>query len=185
MILPIYLYGQPVLRKETEDVPQDYPDLKQLVKNMFETMYHADGVGLAAPQVGLSLRLLVIDADVVGDDCPECKDFKRAMINPEILERSDDTVTLEEGCLSFPGVHEKVARSKKIRVKYYDEDFQEHEEVIEGFAARIVQHECEHLDGHVFIDNISAIRRQLNKGKLNDIIKGSVRCSYRAKAIGK
>lgn len=160
MVLPIYLYGQPVLRKEAEDVPANHPDLKGLVANMYETMYNADGVGLAAPQVGLSLRLLVIDADVMGDDYPECKGFKRAMINPDIVEESEEEVTLEEGCLSLPGVHEKVARAKQIRVRYLDENLVEHDEVIGGFAARVVQHECEHLEGHVFIDNISAIRRQ-------------------------
>ena len=185
MILPVYLYGQPVLRKEAEEVPQDYPDLKVLVSNMFETMYHADGVGLAGPQVGLSLRLLVIDADVLADDFPECKGFKRTMINPVFLEKSEETDSMEEGCLSLPGIHEKVSRSVRIRIKYQDADFVEHEEELRGFAARVVQHECEHLTGHVFIDNVSAIRRQLNKGKLNNIIKGSVRCSYRAKAIGK
>ena len=185
MILPVYLYGQPVLRKEAEEVPQDYPDLKVLVSNMFETMYHADGVGLAGPQVGLSLRLLVIDADVLADDFPECKGFKRTMINPVFLEKSEETDSMEEGCLSLPGIHEKVSRSVRIRIKYQDADFVEHEEELSGFAARVVQHECEHLTGHVFIDNVSAIRRQLNKGKLNNIIKGSVGCSYRAKAIGK
>ena len=185
MILPVYLYGQPVLRKEAEEVPQDYPDLKVLVSNMFETMYHADGVGLAGPQVGLSLRLLVIDADVLADDFPECKGFKRTMINPVFLEKSEETDSMEEGCLSLPGIHEKVSRSVRIRIKYQDADFVEHEEELSGFAARVVQHECEHLTGHVFIDNVSAIRRQLNKGKLNNIIIGSVRCSYRAKAIGK
>ena len=185
MILPVYLYGQPVLRKEAEEVPQDYPDLTVLVSNMFETMYHADGVGLAGPQVGLSLRLLVIDADVLADDFPECKGFKRTMINPVFLEKSEETDSMEEGCLSLPGIHEKVSRSVRIRIKYQDADFVEHEEELSGFAARVVQHECEHLTGHVFIDNVSAIRRQLNKGKLNNIIKGSVRCSYRAKAIGK
>ena len=185
MILPVYLYGQPVLRKEAEEVPMDYPELKQLVANMFETMYNADGVGLAAPQVGLSLRLLVIDADVMGDDFPECKGFKRAMINPVFLEKSEEEVSMEEGCLSLPGVHEKVSSSAKVRVKYLDEDWKEHEETVEGFAARVVQHECEHLEGHVFIDNISGIRRQLNKSKLNSIIKGTARCSYKAKAVGK
>lgn len=166
-------------------MPRDYPELKQLVANMFETMYHADGVGLAAPQVGLSIRLLVIDAGVLGDDFPECRGFKRAMINPEIVERSEEEIALEEGCLSLPGIHEKVSRAKTIRVKYFDADFAEHEETVDGFAARVVQHECEHLTGHVFIDNISAIRRQLNKSKLNSIIKGTARCSYRAKAVGK
>ena len=185
MILPIYLYGQQVLRDETADVPQDYPNLKELVANMFETMYNADGVGLAAPQVGLSLRLLVIDADVLADDFPECKDFKRAMINPRITERSDETIAMEEGCLSFPGVHEKVSRAKTIRVTYLDENLEAHEEELSGFAARVVQHECEHLDGGVFIDNISPIRKQLNKGKLNNIIKGTARCAYRTKAVGK
>ena len=146
---------------------------------------NADGVGLAAPQVGLSLRLLVIDADVMGDDFPECKGFKRAMINPVFLEKSEEEVAMEEGCLSLPGVHEKVSRSIKVCVKYLDEDLIEHEETVEGFAARVVQHECEHLDGHVFIDNISGIRRQLNKSKLNSIIKGAARCSYKAKAVGK
>jgi peptide deformylase len=185
MILPIYLYGQPVLRKEAEAVPQDYPELKELVSNMFETMYHADGVGLAGPQVGLSLTLLVLDADVLKDDYPECKGFKRAMINPELLETSEETVSLEEGCLSLPGIHEKVARPAKIRVRYKDENWVEHEESVEGFAARVVQHEYEHLTGHVFIDDVSAIRRQLNRGKLNSIIKGTAKCSYRVKAIGK
>lgn len=185
MILPIYLYGQPVLREKAQDVPLDYPNLKELISNMFETMYNADGVGLAAPQVGLSLRLLVIDADVLGDDFPECKGFKRAMINPDIKESSDDTVAMEEGCLSFPGVHEKVSRSKKIRITYLDEELNEREEELSDFAARIVQHECEHLEGGVFMDNVSAIRKQLNKSKLNNIIKGTVRCSYRAKAVGK
>ena len=185
MILPVYLYGQPVLRQKAEEVPADYPNLKQLVADMFETMYRAEGVGLAAPQVGLSLRLLVIDADVVKDDFPEGKGFKRTMVNPVFLERSPEEVSMEEGCLSLPGVHEKVARSTRIRVRYFDEEMKEHEEVIEGWAARVVQHECEHLEGHVFIDNVSAIRRQLNKGKLNSIIKGTARCSYRAKAVGK
>lgn len=185
MILPVYLYGQPVLRKEAEAVTKDYPELKQLVANMFETMYHADGVGLAAPQVGLALQLLVIDANVLADDFPECKDLKRTMINPVFLEKSEEEVSMEEGCLSLPGIHEKVSRSIKIRVKYLDTDFVEHEEEFNGFAARVVQHECEHLAGHVFIDNISAIRRQLNKSKLNSIIKGTARCSYRAKAVGK
>jgi len=185
MILPIFLYGQPVLREEAKDIPRDYPELKKLVDNMYETMYNADGVGLAAPQVGLSLRLFVIDADVVGDDCPECKGFKRTMINPDIYWRSEEEVSIEEGCLSFPGLHEKISRARSIKIKYYDADFVEHDEEIEGFAARVVQHEYEHLEGHVFIDNVSGIRKQLNKGKLNDIIKGAARCSYRTKAVGK
>lgn len=185
MILPVFLYGQAVLRQKAEDVAKDYPEIKKLVADMYDTMYHADGVGLAAPQIGLSIRLLVIDANVLGDDFPECAGFKRTMINPDIIERSEEEILLEEGCLSIPGISEKVSRAKVIKVKYLDEDFVEHEETIDGFAARVVQHECEHLEGKVFIDNISAIRRQLNKGKINSILKGTVKCSYRAKAVGK
>lgn len=183
MILPIYTYGQPVLRKETETVDPAYLNIKELVSNLFETMYDAEGVGLAAPQVGLSIRLLVIDADVVSENYPECVGFKRVMINPEITERSDEAISQEEGCLSFPGIHEKVTRAARIRVRYVDEDFQEHDEVVEGFAARVVQHECEHLEGRVFIDNISPIRRQLNKSKLNNLIKGTVPCDYKIKPV--
>ena len=185
MILPIYVYGQPVLRKVAEDITPDYPNLKELIANMFETMVHADGVGLAAPQIGLPIRVVTITLDPLSEDYPEFKGFNKAYINPHILEIGGEEVSMEEGCLSLPGVHEKVARSVKVRVKYLDEDLKEHEETVEGFAARVVQHECEHLEGHVFIDNISGIRRQLNKSKLNSIIKGSARCSYKAKAVGK
>jgi peptide deformylase len=166
-------------------VEEHYPDLKQLVDDMFETMYNAEGVGLAAPQVGHAIRLLVLDADPLGDDFPECRHFKRVMINPEIVEESQETLTKEEGCLSFPGIHEKVARAAWVRVQYRDENFVQKEETVEGFAARVVQHEYEHLDGHLFIDNVSPIRRQLNKSKLNAIIKGTAPCTYRIKAVKK
>jgi peptide deformylase len=185
MILPVYLYGHPVLRKEAEEVPPGYPGLKKLVANMFDTMYYAEGVGLAAPQVGLSLRLIVLDGNPVAKDYAECKGFRRVMVNPVIEEYSDEEVSLEEGCLSLPGIHEKVARAARIRVTYADENEEMHSETVEGFAARIVQHECEHLNGIVFIDNIPPIRRRLNKGKLNHIIKGVTNCSYRTKAAGK
>ncbi|MDR2811352.1 MAG: peptide deformylase [Tannerellaceae bacterium] len=185
MILPVYLYGHPILREEAKETPEDYPALKELVANMFDTMYHAEGVGLAAPQIGLSLRMIVLDGEPLANDYNECKGFKRVMINPVIKEYGDEEILLEEGCLSLPGIHEKVARANRITVAYADENGTKHEEVIEGFAARIVQHECEHLDGIVLIDNISAIRRQLNKGKLNNIIKGTANCSYRTKTAGK
>ena len=181
MILPIYTYGQSVLREEAVAIDQNYPDLKKLVSNMFETMYSAEGIGLAAPQIGLPIKLLIIDADAISQGYPECKEFKRIMINPEITEHSSETISLEEGCLSFPGIHEKVARAAKIHIRYMDENFDKHEEEVEGFAARVVQHECEHLEGHVFIDNISPIRRQLNKGKLNNLIKGTTPCDYKIK----
>ena len=185
MILPIYIYGQPVLREETVAIDKNYPELKKLVSDMFETMYGADGIGLAAPQIGLSIQLLVIDADAVSESYPECEDFKRVMINPEITELGDEVITMEEGCLSFPGIHEKVTRAEKVSVRYMDENFDEHEEIIEGFAARVVQHECEHLEGNVFIDNISPIRRRLNKGKLSNLIKGSTSCKYKIKPAKK
>lgn len=185
MILPVYLYGHPLLREKAKEVPGDYPDLKKLIANMFDTMYHAEGVGLAAPQIGLLIRLIVLDGEPLSGDFGECKGFKRIMINPVIEEYSDRETLLDEGCLSLPGIHEKVARASWIRIRYADENWVEHDERIEGFAARIVQHECEHLDGIVFIDNISAIRRQLNKGKLNNIIKGTAACSYKTKVAGK
>ena len=179
MLLPIYLYGHPVLRKEAEPVPADYPDLKVLVDNMFATNYNSQGVGLAAPQVGLSLRMFVIDATPVADDYPECAGFKRCMINPEIIERSEETVSRDEGCLSIPGIYESVSRSVWIVVRYRDENFEEHTEKVTGWAARVVQHEYDHLDGKVFIDRISLIRKQLIKGKLGQILNGKVRCSYK------
>lgn len=185
MNLPVYLYGQPVLRKVAEDIEKEYPNLKELIANMFDTMYNSDGIGLAAPQIGLSIRLVVIDAEPMSDDFPECKSFKRVLINACIVERGEDEVSLEEGCLSLPGIHEKVSRPSRIKIQYLDENFVEHVEELEGFAARVVQHEYDHLDGKMFIDHISAIRKQLNKSKLNSIVKGTVRCSYRTKAVGK
>jgi peptide deformylase len=183
MILPIYTYGQPVLREETKTIDKDYPQISELIANMFETMHKADGVGLAAPQVGTPIRLFVIDANALVKTYPECKDFKRVMINPEITERSDETVSLEEGCLSFPGIHEKVPRAVSIRIEYFDENFNKKEETVEGFNARVVQHEFDHLYGRVFIDSISPIRRQLNKGKLNNLIKGKASCDYKIKTM--
>ena len=183
MILPIYTYGQPVLREETKTVDKDYPQIKELVNNMFETMYKAEGIGLAAPQVGLSIRLFIVDGNEVAKNHPECKDFKRVMINPEITFRSDETEALEEGCLSFPGIHEKVPRAVNIHVEYLDENFNKHDESLSGFNARIVQHEFEHLYGRVFIDSISPIRRQLNKGKLNNLMRGKVSCDYKIKTV--
>lgn len=183
MILPIYLYGQPVLRKIAEDVPTDYPDLKSLAENMFATMGKAGGVGLAAPQVGLALRMFVVDGSELAEDYPECKDFRRCMINPEIIAESDETITKEEGCLSIPGVYESVKRPAWIEIKYLDENLEQKTERIDGFSARMVLHEYDHLDGRMFIDHVSAIRKQLIKGKLNTILKGRASTNYKSKAI--
>ena len=183
MILPIYVYGQPVLRKETEDITPDYPNLKELISNMFETMDHADGVGLAAPQVGLPLRLVVINLDVLSDEYPEYKDFRRAYINPRIVEVGDNMVSMDEGCLSLPGIHESVKRPDRIHVTYLDEQMVLHDEWVEGYLARVMQHEFDHLEGTMFIDHLSALRKQMVKGKLNSMLKGKVRCSYKVKTI--
>ena len=185
MILPIYTYGQPVLREESKAIESDYPQIRELIDNMFDTMLKADGIGLAAPQIGLSIRLFIIDANELAKNHPECKDFKRVMINPIIKNRSDENIALEEGCLSFPGIHEKVPRSTSVHIEYDDENFNKHEELLEGFNARIVQHECDHLNGQVFIDAISPIRRQLNKGKLSSLIKGNIKCDYKIKNVKK
>lgn len=182
MILPIYIYGQPVLRKESQDIPKDYPDLGVLIDNMFETLTASDGVGLAAPQIGLPIRVAVIDLDVLSEDLPEYKGFRKAYINPHILEFDDsETEAMEEGCLSLPGIHEKVVRPKRIRVKYEDADRNEHEEWVDGYLARVMQHEFDHLDAHMFIDRISPLRRQLIKSKLKALTLGKYRCSYRTK----
>ena len=181
MILPIYLYGQPALRKETEEVEKGEMDIKQLISDMQETLTQAEGCGLAAPQVGLSKRLFIVDGSELGDDYPECADFKQVFINPEIVEESSETVSYSEGCLSLPGISENVVRPKTITIRYQDEDFQWHEETLTDFKARIVQHEYDHLEGHVFTDRISPIRKQFVKGKLSNIAKGKTVSRYKYK----
>lgn len=180
MILPIYLYGQPVLRKETEEI-ENTPELKQLIADMFETLTQAEGCGLAAPQVGKPWRLFVVDGSELAEDYPECKDFKRVFINPELLEESEETCTYSEGCLSLPGISENVVRPERVVMRYLDENFQEHEEEFTGFCARIVQHEYDHLEGHVFTDRISPIRRTFVRNKLTSIAKGKVGARYKYK----
>ena len=162
MILPIYVYGQPVLRKVAEDITPDYPNLKELIENMFETMVHADGVGLAAPQIGLPIRVVTITLDPLSEEYPEFKDFNKAYINPHILGVGGEEVNMEEGCLSLPGIHETE---------------------VEGYLARVMQHEFDHLDGKMFIDHISPLRKQMIKGKLNTMLKGKARSSYKMKQV--
>lgn len=181
MILPIYTYGQPVLKEVAQDIPADYPNLKELIANMFETLTSADGVGLAAPQVGLSIRVVVIDLDVLKDEYKEYKDFRKAYINPHIIEFGEEQISMEEGCLSLPGIHENVKRSTKIKVQYMDENFEQHEEEAEGYLARVMQHEFDHLDGHVFVEHISPLRKQIVKGKLNTMLNGRIHCAYKVK----
>lgn len=181
MRLPVYLYGHPVLRKIAEPVAEGREGLKELLADMYATMYASEGVGLAAPQIGRSERIVVIDADPVKDSFPECAGRKLTLINPEIEILDGDTVSRDEGCLSLPGLSEKVGRVEHIRLCWVDEDFKPHEEEISGFLARIVQHECDHLEGKLYIDHISMIRKQLIKSKLNNIIAGKTRCDYPVK----
>lgn len=186
MILPIYLYGHPVLRAETEEITPDYPDLKKLIADMWETMYNSEGVGLAAPQIGRSIRLIVLDGSALEDNFPECKDSKMVLINPELDVIEDmNPISRSEGCLSIPGLSENVRRIEHVRLNWLDEDFVEHEKEFTGFLSRIIQHEYDHLEGHVYTDHIAPIRKQLVKSKLNNIAKGKVRCDYRTKTATK
>lgn len=180
MILPIYLYGSKVLREETEDIDSSYPDLQKLIADMWETMYNSDGVGLAAPQIGKSISLIVIDGSPVADKFPECKDLKLTLINPELDVIEDESpVSREEGCLSLPGLSERVSRHEHVVLRWLDENFQSHEQEFHGFASRIIQHEFDHLCGEVYTDHIAPIRKQLIRKKLNNIAKGKTRCEYR------
>lgn len=185
MILPIYLYGQPVLRKVANQINADYPNLKDLIRNMFDTMYNAEGIGLAAPQVGLDIRLFVIDLTPLSEDDERYAGFKKVFINPTITESFGKECSYQEGCLSIPGIHESVSREENIRISYMDENFVEHNEVYGDFFARCIQHEYDHIEGKLFIDKLSGIRKQLLKSKLNNLIKGRVNCTYRVKSIAK
>lgn len=185
MILPVTIYGDPVLRKIAKPIDQDYDGLAQFIENMWETMYHSDGVGLAAPQVGRSVRVFVIDATALGDEEPELADFKKVFINAEIIERKGEEEAMNEGCLSLPGLREDVTRKTEIVIRYLDENFQEHEEEYSGFAARVIQHEYDHLEGKMFVDHLSPLRKRLLKGKLSNITKGKIRVGYKVRIPGK
>lgn len=178
MKLPIYLYGHPVLRKISTDITPDYPGLKELIDNMFETMYESEGVGLAAPQIGRNDRIIVIDASPMAESFPELKGFKKVLINPQLEVLEGEKVPRAEGCLSLPGLSENVTRVEKIRLRWLDENFEEHDEEFSGFGARVIQHEYDHLEGKVYIDHISGIRKQLIRSKLNNIAAGKVRPDY-------
>ncbi len=183
MILPVFLYGQAVLRKVAQDITAEYPELDKLIDNMFDTMYKSDGIGLAAPQIGLDKRIIVIDATPMAETFPECTDMKLVLINAHIDEISGEDESHEEGCLSLPNIHESVTRKNRVTITYVDQQFVQQTRTFEGFAARVIQHEYDHLEGKVFIDHISPIRKQLIKSKLTAIIKGKVRCSYRIKSV--
>jgi len=179
MILPVYAYGSPILRKVAVDIPSDYKDLGDLIDNMFETMRTADGVGLAAPQIGLSIRIFVIDARGYGEQEPALADFKKVFINAHILEKGGDEEIIEEGCLSIPNIHEDILRPGRVRIRYVDENFTPIDEWYEGMAARIIQHEYDHLDGIMFPDLVNPLKKTLLKSKLRDISKGKVAVKYK------
>ncbi len=184
MILPIVAYGDAVLKKKAEEIDENYPQLNELIANMFETMYHAHGVGLAAPQIGLSIRLFVIDASpfAEGEDGDlSCQDFKRVFINPIIFDEEGVEWGFEEGCLSIPQIREEVFRKPNLKIEYYDENWDLYEEELDGFPARIVQHEYDHIEGVLFTDHLKPLRRTLLKNRLNDISKGNIDVDYRMK----
>lgn len=182
MNLPVYLYGHPVLRAENEDVTPDYEGLDTLLSNMYETMYNSEGVGLAAPQIGRNIRLVVIDASPLAENFPECANRKLTLINPEVEVLPDGPKeTRAEGCLSVPGMNENVTRTEKIRLTWLDENFQPHEEVMTGFLSRVVQHECDHLDGVIYTDHVSGMRKQFIKPKLRNISMGKITPEYPVK----
>ncbi len=190
MVLPIVAYGSPVLKRMAEEIDQDYPKLKELIADMFETMYAANGVGLAAPQIGISIRLFVVDASPFaedpedGDDAEEMKqlkDFKKVFINPIIEEEKGKEWPFKEGCLSIPEIREEVKRKPDIVISYYDENWELKEERYSGYAARVIQHEYDHVEGVLFTDRLHPLRRSLLKGRLDDIAKGKVDVDYKMK----
>lgn len=179
MIYPIVVYGHPILRKVAAEINKDYPELNQLIADLFETMYYSEGLGLAAPQIGKSVRIFVIDGKPAAEDDPSLAEFKKAFINPHITERSGEILPMNEGCLSIPNLREEVMREAFVKINYYDENWQFHDEKFEGYKARIIQHEYDHLDGILFTDKISPLRRRLLKGKLTAISKGNFEADYK------
>ncbi len=185
MILPIYAYGSPILKEVAQEIPTDYEGLEELVENMFETMYNASGVGLAAPQVGLGVRIFVIDTEQLKDDDSKKTlpifGVKQEFINPIIHERAPQMIDYEEGCLSIPGITGKVSREAGIKMTYYDRNFQKYEATFDGMEARVIQHEYDHLEGILFTDYFKAIKKRRTKSKLDEIMHGNIETEYPVK----
>ena len=182
MILPVTLYGDPILKKRADDIVESHPNLQEIIKNMWQTMYAASGIGLAAPQVALSIRLFIVDTVQLEEKRKtNFKGIKKVFINPTIFEESGEEWKYEEGCLSIPGIREDVFRNPVIKIRYFDENFKEFTDTFDEMNARVIQHEYDHIEGHVFIDHLSPIRRQLLKSKLTNIAKGKVSCRYKFK----
>ena len=192
MILPIVGYGDPVLRKEGIEIAKDYPNLQELIENMFQTMENASGVGLAAPQIGLAIRLFVIDCSPFGEDEDLSeeernllKTFRKTFINAKITKEEGDEWAFNEGCLSIPNVREEVMRKPIITIEYFNENFEKFTEVYDGFAARVIQHEYDHIQGILFTDKISTLKKKLNAKRLQNIMDGKVHPDYKMKFINK
>lgn len=181
MIYPIVAYGDPVLRKKAESIDRDYKDLTTVIQNMFDTMYHCQGVGLAAPQVGLNKRIFVVDSSPFSEDEPEANGFKRVFINAEMIEQDGKKWKFSEGCLSIPGIREDVERKDTITIRYQDINFDTHTETYTGIRARIIQHEYDHIEGILFTDYLTPLKKQMLKGRLSDIMKGKADADYRMK----
>ncbi len=179
MVLPITAFGHPTLKKVAKEIDKDYPGLNALIENMQETMYATSGVGLAAPQVNIPIRLLVLDATPFAEEVPEADGFKRVMINAQIVEQEGEEWSFNEGCLSVPEIREDVMRPPKIRIQYYDENWKFYDEEYDNVMARIIQHEYDHLEGIMFVDRVSSIRKMLLKRKLHDISSGNIDVKYR------
>ena len=186
MILPIVAYGDPVLKKKASDITKDYPNFDNLLANMFETMYNAFGVGLAAPQIGLPIRLFLVDTSPFSEDedlseeaQKTLKDFKRVFINAKITKEEGDEWAFNEGCLSIPDVREDVFRQPRVTIEYVDENFKSHTETFEGLIARVIQHEYDHIEGVLFTDKLSSLKKRLIKGRLSNISKGKINVEYR------
>ena len=180
MIYPIVVYGDPVLKKRAKEIVKDDLDLDALVQDMYETMYNAQGIGLAAPQIGKSIRIFIVDGEPTED--PDLADFKKVFINPEILDEWGDEWAYEEGCLSIPDIREDIFRPETLTIRYFDENWVEHEEEFDGMKARIIQHEYDHLEGVLFTDYLSGFKKRLLKGKLLNISKGRIKSKYRIAA---
>ena len=177
MVYPIVMYGDPVLRKKAKDIEKG-TDISELISDMYETMHGAHGIGLAAPQIGKGIRLFVVDGTTLEDE-PDLKDFKKAFVNPTILKEEGEPWAFEEGCLSIPNIREEVERPEKLRIKYFDENWNAFEEEFDGMKARIIQHEYDHIEGKLFIDYLTPLKKRMLKGKLNNISKGDVDTEYR------
>ena len=181
MIYPIVIYGAQTLRNKSVDITPEYPELQKLIDDMFLTLDEASGVGLAAPQIGKNIRLFIVDCTPWADENPELENYRKVFINAEIYEHSEETDLFNEGCLSLPGLHEDVRRPVAIKMRWLDENFEEHDEGIDGLPARVIQHEYDHLEGKVFTDRLTPLRRNLLKGKMTKLANGKYRCTYKTK----